>query len=158
MNNTLMFLQLFKQTFPLLAAYRRFVRTVSAASMAVIVFVAFSFPQTAVADIVVSLPESAERVPRIISQMALTAYTSDPAETDSTPFITASGTIVRRGVLASNYFPIGTRVRIPELYGDEVFVVEDRMNARYHKRMDVWMEEKGAARAFGVRHATIEVF
>ena len=44
------------------------------------------------------------------------------------------------------------------MYGDEIFIVEDRMNARYRKRIDIWMEEKGDARAFGIQEVIIEVF
>jgi 3D (Asp-Asp-Asp) domain-containing protein len=104
------------------------------------------------------LPESEEREPSHTITVPATAYTSDPAETDSTPFITASGTRVRRGVVAANFLPIGTRVRIPEIYGDEVFVVEDRMNKRYNKRIDIWMEEKSDAREFGIKKIELEIF
>ena len=88
----------------------------------------------------------------------ITAYSSEPEQTDDTPFITASGAHVRDGIVAANFLPIGTKVRIPELYGDKEFVVEDRMNARYTHRMDIWMSETPEARKFGLKHATIEVF
>jgi len=104
------------------------------------------------------LPESNERDPRYIMSIATTAYNSTPEQCDDTPFITASGTPTRHGVVASNYFPIGTRIKIPDVYGDQVFIVEDRMNARYNKRMDIWMEEYGEARSFGYQDVTIEVF
>ncbi|MBI2036999.1 MAG: hypothetical protein HYT14_01400, partial [Candidatus Liptonbacteria bacterium] len=55
--------------------------------------------------------------------VTITAYSSTPEETDSTPFITASGTHVRDGVVAANFLPFGTAVKIPELYGDRLFVV-----------------------------------
>ncbi|MDG1949305.1 MAG: hypothetical protein P8J32_00600 [bacterium] len=100
--------------------------------------------------------------PRNTYTIPLTAYTSDPAQTDDTPCITASGLdVCERGienVVAANFLPIGTRVRIPELYGDRVFYVEDRMNARYYYKMDVWMLDIGDARQFGLQYATVEVF
>lgn len=105
-----------------------------------------------------SLPESDLRGPSYSITVPVTAYSSEPEQTDSTPFITASGTHVRHGVVAANFLPIGTRVKIPEIYGDQVFVVEDRMNARYWQRMDIWMEETPAARQFGVKYLTIEVY
>lgn len=105
-----------------------------------------------------ALPASEEREPTRTLVVPATAYTSDPWETDNTPFVTASGTTVRHGVLAANFLPIGTRVRIPEVYGDEIFIVEDRMNRRYHKRIDIWMEEKQEARTFGIQDVMIEVF
>lgn len=92
----------------------------------------------------------------------ITAYTSDVAQTDSTPCITASGLDVCErnveNVVAANFLPIGTRVRIPELFGDRVFYVEDRMNARYYYKMDIWMKEIQQAKQFGIQYATVEVF
>ncbi len=105
-----------------------------------------------------SLPTSAQRVaPKTITVMA-TAYTSEVAQTDSTPFTTASGTTVRDGVIAANFLPIGTKVKIPNVYGDQIFTVEDRMNARYTNRVDIWMEDIGEAREFGVQKVQIEIY
>lgn len=89
----------------------------------------------------------------------VTAYTSDPAETDDTPFITASGSLVREGVAAANFLPIGTEFRVPERFGDKVFVVEDRMNARYNNQhiVDLWFQDKDSAIKFGKRYLTIEI-
>lgn len=95
---------------------------------------------------------------KVFQKVPVTAYSSTPDQTDSTPFITASGTRVRDGVLAANFLPIGTRVKIPEIYGDKVFIVEDRMNARYFKRADIWMETRAEAKKWGVKYVTLEVF
>jgi 3D (Asp-Asp-Asp) domain-containing protein len=86
------------------------------------------------------------------------AYNSVPWQTDSTPFITASGTTVRHGVLAANFLPIGTLVTIPDIYGDQIFVVEDRMNPRYTNNVDIWMESISEARQFGRRKVEIYVY
>ncbi|KKU09024.1 MAG: 3D domain-containing protein [Candidatus Uhrbacteria bacterium GW2011_GWE2_45_35] len=104
------------------------------------------------------LPLSSDGQPIRTLTVPITAYSSEVGQTDSTPFITASGTTVRRGVIAANFLPIGTTVRIPELYGKEIFIVEDRMNARYDKRVDIWMEETADAKNFGIHWTTIEVF
>ncbi|MBI5794446.1 3D domain-containing protein [Candidatus Uhrbacteria bacterium] len=108
------------------------------------------------------LPEAQDADPRHTFTIPLTAYTSDPAQTDDTPCITASGLdVCERGqenVVAANFLPLGTHVRIPELYGDRVFTVEDRMNERYYYKMDVWMEDLTDAKTFGVKYATVEVF
>lgn len=105
-----------------------------------------------------SFPASAEReAPRTLT-VTTTAYSSDVWQTDSTPFITASGTTVRHGVLAANFLPIGTKVKIPDLYGEQVFVVEDRMNARYWQRMDIWMSSYEEAKEFGVQKLEIEIY
>jgi len=88
-----------------------------------------------------------------------TAYTSHPMETDDTPFVTASGSTVRDGVVASNFLPMGTKFMIPNHYGDKVFVVEDRMNARYNdkKTVDIWFESRTDALQFGRRSLVVEL-
>lgn len=91
-------------------------------------------------------------------KVVVTAYSSTPDQTDDTPFITASGKHVADGIVANNMLPMGTKIRIPSLYGDKVFVIEDRMNKRmsnYH--IDVWMPERALAIKFGVKTADIEV-
>lgn len=104
------------------------------------------------------LPSSDERGPSYTITVPATAYNSLPGQTDDTPFITASGTTTRHGVLAANFLPIGTRVKIPELYGDQVFIVEDRMNARYWYKVDIWMESYEDAINFGVQNVTLEIY
>jgi len=79
-----------------------------------------------------------------------TAYNSMESQTDSTPWITASGTRCRPGVIASNFLPIGTKVMI-DGFGNRVFTVEDRMNKRYKKRIDIWFRDYDDAIQFGVR-------
>ncbi|HAU07594.1 MAG: hypothetical protein A2568_00080 [Candidatus Yanofskybacteria bacterium RIFOXYD1_FULL_44_17] len=86
-----------------------------------------------------------------------TAYSSTVDQTDDTPFITASGTFVRDGVVATNFLPIGTRIKIPDLYGDKQFIVEDRMNSRYWYRVDVWFPNRESAMKFGLKKIKIEV-
>ncbi len=62
--------------------------------------------------------------------MRITAYSSTVDQTDSTPFITANGVHVHDGVVATNALPFGTQIKIPALFGDKVFTVEDRMARR----------------------------
>lgn len=91
-------------------------------------------------------------------KMVITAYSSTPLETDNTPFITAAGTWTREGIVANNLLPYGTEVRIPEIYGDKIFVVEDRMHWRkgyYH--LDIWFPERWQALNFGTKRAYVEV-
>jgi len=91
-------------------------------------------------------------------KMIMTAYSSTTWQTDDTPFITASGSTVRHGIVANNMLGFGTRIRIPELYGDEIFVVEDRMSwkkSNYH--LDIWFPEYSEAKNFGAQKAYIEV-
>ena len=105
----------------------------------------------------VSKPQGEIKVVKKVRMMA-TAYSSTVAQTDSTPFITASGSTVRDGIVANNMLPFGTEIRIPELYGDKVFVVEDRMHSKkgdYH--VDIWFPSYGEAINFGAKTTYIEV-
>lgn len=90
-------------------------------------------------------------------KIPVTAYSSTVDQCDDTPFITASGTHVRDGIIAANFLPIGTKVRFPDAYGDKVFVVEDRMNARYTYHADIWMETREKAKQWGIKHLNIEI-
>ncbi len=104
------------------------------------------------------LPQAGLRGPYYVKTVTASAYNSLPEQTDSTPFITASGTHVRRGVIAANFLPMGTQITIPDIYGDEVFVVEDRMNVRYQNNIDIWMEHVADANLFGRRSVKIYVY
>jgi 3D (Asp-Asp-Asp) domain-containing protein len=95
------------------------------------------------------------------STHSMTAYNSEPGQTDNSPCITANGfNVCEHGVedtIAANFLKFGTKVRIPELFGDRVFVVRDRMNKRYSNRVDIWMNNYSDAIKFGVKTAKIEV-
>ncbi len=91
-------------------------------------------------------------------EVIATAYSSTVCQTDSDPYITAAGTLVRKGIVANNLFPFGTEIRIPELFGNKIFVIEDRMNSRkgnYH--IDVWFPSYQEAVNFGVKKTYIEI-
>jgi len=105
----------------------------------------------------ISNPEGPAKVVKKIKVVA-TGYSSTVEQTDSTPFITASGSTVKDGIVANNLLPFGTEIRIPELYGDKIFVVEDRMNKKkgyYH--IDIWFPEYDQAKNFGAKTIYIEV-
>lgn len=98
--------------------------------------------------------------PRVLQRikMTITAYSSTPCQTDDTPFITASNSWVRDGIVANNYFPFGTRIRIPEYFGDKIFVIEDRMHWRKSDyQVDVWFPAKQQAINFGITKAYVEI-
>ncbi|OGY43324.1 MAG: hypothetical protein A2731_00445 [Candidatus Buchananbacteria bacterium RIFCSPHIGHO2_01_FULL_39_8] len=94
-------------------------------------------------------------------KITVTAYSSTVDQTDSTPCITANGFDLcehnQEDVIAANFLPFGTKVRIPEYFGDRVFTVQDRMNQRYYYRADVWMKTREAAKQFGAPYTIIEV-
>jgi 3D (Asp-Asp-Asp) domain-containing protein len=89
--------------------------------------------------------------------VTVTGYSSTSDQTDSTPFVTASNTRVRHGVIALSRdllreftlaapFSYGDKV---ELEGVGVFTVEDTMNPRFSKRVDIWFSSRAAARRWG---------
>ncbi len=104
-----------------------------------------------------TLPNIPIRSPRRTMTIAVTAYNSEEAQTDDTPFITAFGTRVRDGIVAANFLPKGAIIRIPEVFGEKEFIVEDRMNKKYHYRIDIWMEDKQEAINFGIKFLKIEI-
>ena len=104
-----------------------------------------------------TLPEIPERSARYAMVISVTAYNSLPEQTDDTPFITASNTHTRDGIVATNSLPFGSIVRFPDVYGDKEFVVEDRMNKRYYYQMDIWMEHKVDAINFGSQFLKMEI-
>ncbi len=91
-------------------------------------------------------------------EVTATAYASVPEETSDHPFITASGVHVHQGTLAANWLPFGTKVKIPQLFGNQIFTVEDHMNHIYDNgRIDIWMPSVERAIDFGIRKVNIEV-
>jgi 3D (Asp-Asp-Asp) domain-containing protein len=86
-----------------------------------------------------------------------TGYSSTPDQTDSTPFITATGNLVRDGIIAANFLPFGTKIRIPELFKTKIFVIDDRMNPRNSEHIDVWFPTREEAIMFGKRLTYIEI-
>lgn len=124
-------------------------------------------------------PVSGDREPTGNRNVIATAYSSDPWQTDSTPCFPAINydlcEAAERGevnTIAANFLAKGTQVRFPELYGDKIFVVRDRMNARYNgtSRIDFYvavLDENGkidtagskqSAKNFGLKRVKMEVF
>lgn len=88
-------------------------------------------------------------------EVTATAYSSTPDQTDASPFITASGSHVREGIIAANFLPMGTRVRI----GDKMYDVEDRKHERFNntRTIDIWMSSREKAVQFGTKKLILEV-
>ncbi|MFH0923860.1 MAG: hypothetical protein V1825_03955 [Candidatus Falkowbacteria bacterium] len=107
------------------------------------------------------LPENSSWQIEWSGSYTITAYNSEVGQCDDSPCITANGfDVCDHGIedtIAANFLPFGAKVRIPELYGDKVFIVRDKMNKRYPNRVDIWMIEKQDAKQFGVKFAKIEV-
>ena len=107
------------------------------------------------------LPENDVWAVKRVVHRVVTAYNSEVGQCDNSPCITANGfNLCKHGeedTIAANFLRFGTKVRIPELFGDKVFVVRDRMNVRFSNRVDIWMVDKQDAKDFGVKLAKIEV-
>lgn len=108
-----------------------------------------------------------------------TAYNSLVDQTDETPHITAIGSKTRFGIIAvsrdllSKDIPYGSLVRLKDLgsyhngrgYGkyqtildrQGLFIVEDTMNPRKTKQIDVWFPHLADALNWGVRHVELEI-
>lgn len=93
--------------------------------------------------------------PGTVFTVTAVAYSSNVSQTDATPCITAAGTRVRRGIIATNFLPLGTKIKI----NGKDYVVEDRMNTRYNGQyiIDVWHPSTAEALVFGRQKLTIEI-
>jgi len=88
----------------------------------------------------------------------VTAYSSTPDQTDSTPFITASGSFVRPGIVACNFLPFGTKVQFPYLFGSRIFVVEDRLAPKNSHKIDIWFPNRTSALKFGRQKTIVYIY
>ncbi|MDP3052577.1 MAG: hypothetical protein Q8N22_01315 [bacterium] len=107
-----------------------------------------------------TIEAQATSIPQIdpkINVIIITAYSSTPEQTDSTPFITASGSLVEDGIVACNFLAFNTRIRLPELYGDKIFTVKDRMAKKNSHKIDIWFPTTEQAKQFGVQKTRIEI-
>jgi 3D (Asp-Asp-Asp) domain-containing protein len=108
-----------------------------------------------------------------------TAYNSLESQTNSQPFITATGTRTRWGIIAvsrdllGEKLPYGSLVRLRDLGnfhngrgagayqslldGTDLFVVEDTMHPRKRNQVDIWFQDYASAVNWGVRKLEVEV-
>lgn len=121
-----------------------------------------------------SIPSTRVTKSRTIT-VTVSGYNSEVGQTDSNPFEAACkdlnnkepgwhGIRVHDGMVAANVIdangrnlPCGTLIKIPSLYGNKIFVVEDRMNERYTNNVDIWFTHKADALKLGRRTIQIEV-
>lgn len=110
-------------------------------------------------------PETPRRAPRHLFRIpvTITGYSSSIGQTDSSPYVTASNTRVRTGIVALSRdllreftpgapFGFGDLV---EIEGAGVYQVEDTMALRHHKRADIWFSSAAAAARWGKRHLVL---
>ena len=82
--------------------------------------------------------------------VSMSAYT--PHETGSRT--TASGAKAKEGyTCAANFVPIGSVI----IYEGHKYVVQDRMNPKYNRHVDIFMESRKKAIQFGRKEAKVQV-
>ena len=112
-------------------------------------------------DFINRLPVNNNKAVMASGYHVITAYNSEASQCDGSPCTTANGfNVCEHGVedtVAANFLRFGTKVKIPDHFGDRVFVVRDRMNPRFPDRMDIWMIHKTDAIAWGAKTARVEV-
>lgn len=107
-----------------------------------------------------------------------TGYNSLESQTDDTPFITATGSRTRPGIVAisrdllAGSIPYGSLVRLKDLGGyhgggygkfqdkldaQGLFVVEDTLHRRKTQQVDVWFESYYEALQWGIRKVEVEL-
>lgn len=89
----------------------------------------------------------AEYVKRVFKDVTVTSYNNSEEQTDGTPNVTASNRPVREGIVAisqdflnKGYAKYGDLIYISCF--DKWFVIEDTMNKRFEKRLDVFLFDK----------------
>ena len=104
-------------------------------------------------------PIAPKQKPTLNVNYTLTSYTSIEALTDASPFTTANGSHTAFGIVAANCLAFGTEIKIPALFGDQVFTVQDRLNAsKGCGLIDVWLPTYKEAKQFGVKFTKVEVY
>ncbi len=118
-----------------------------------------------------------EANPRYV--LRATGYNSLSSQTDSTPFVTATGARTRFGIVAvsrdllGDSIPYGSLIRLQDLGSyytgrgagafqhmldsQGLFIVEDTMHSRKAQQLDVWFPEYATAISWGVRKIGVEV-
>ncbi len=113
-------------------------------------------------------PKAKEKEPIRSYWVVATAYSSEVAQTDSSPCIPSmvGFNLCKHyqqhkieDTIAANFLPLGAKVKFPELYGEKVFTVRDRMNKRYNgsARVDFWKSGTKEAKNFGVKSVKMEI-
>jgi|TARA_Y100000310_G_scaffold207361_1_gene207869 3D (Asp-Asp-Asp) domain-containing protein len=87
-------------------------------------------------------------------EATITGYSSSFDETDDTPFITASGTRTRKGIIACpRNIEFGTEIIID----GKRYICEDRLSLKYDNRFDIWFPTKKQAIEFGKQEKIVSI-
>ena len=106
-------------------------------------------------------------------EVTMTAYSSEAAQTDGTPTITATGEEVGPGVVAvsrdllNDELPYGTELRVVEVNNEAnacggwnpgmILEVQDTMHPRRTNHVDIWVQTREEALEWGKCEAVLEV-
>lgn len=147
-----------------LAIFLSFINIICLVLLSLFVFITLKMdPKTAVS----TFPVSENREPLKKIRVVATAYSSESWQTDDAPCIPADGYDLcehykkygEGNTIAANFLPFGSHIKLPEVFGEKVFVVHDRMNGKYgYGRIDVWMPTQAEAKAFGVKYMEMELY
>ena len=95
-------------------------------------------------------------------EVTATAYNSIANQTDSTPFITAYGDSLIPGkkyiAISRDLFKLGIKHNTPIIIKDfdGIYLVKDKMNKRWKKRIDIYMgNDVKAAKEWGIKKVII---
>lgn len=105
--------------------------------------------------------------------VSVSTYNSIPNQTDSTPFITATGTRTRYGIVAVSRDILaktgyGAKVKIIQWTGGSgcnsrvipqgtLYAVEDTMARSQYRKIDIWLPSRTQALNFGRCNAVISI-
>lgn len=95
----------------------------------------------------------------LILNAKVTAYNSEPDQTDSDPYIAAWNNKVYSGMIAisRDLEKLGLK-RGTEIYIDaDKYIIDDRMHKRKNKQFDIWMENKEDAKRWGIQKKDVIV-
>lgn len=113
-------------------------------------------------DLIAPPAQAEEPTVKVETVREVSAYTSEPGQTDSTPCIAADGSDIclrhaaGEGICATNAFPLGTKLFVGNL---GTCTVADRMNARYKNRVDWYMGlDTPEAINFGIQNLNVEIY
>jgi len=129
---------------------------------------------TLVAALSLALQPVAEARTLFNGVVTVTSYNSLVGQTDSTPNITATGTRTRYGVVAVSRdlvraYGYGAKLKIvswnringcnPNIIpANTVFIIEDTMNARFSRKIDIWLPTRTQSINFGKCIAKVQIY
>ena len=83
-----------------------------------------------------------------LGEAEITGYSSEVGQTDSTPFLTASGATVKKGIAAC---PRGMEFGADVLIDGKVYSCQDVMSKKYPNRFDIWFATRQEALDYGLK-------